>query len=609
MTPLRQLLKPNKSRPHLERGLLLLPPGGRLALWSPEGVIASAGEGGDVLSPMEPGVKQFPLRIDGEQIGALILHAANEGQGEHIGAVHVFLGQAFQSMIDAEVSRRSVTAETLESYREMALLQRAVHNFNQTLKPEKVARVLLKEIDGRASKMEFGAVYRRNSTTGEYQRLHSVGERSGILFDQLEATSFMSLLDAAPGILNDIAHHPRWPLEVAGVEALLILPLLSNDENLGALVLGSSLAEAFISSDLKRAETLASVAGTAIRNAQLFAAHKTMFHSFVDVMSSAIDAASPFTAGHCLRVPNIAQLIAQAVDESSEGPFRSVCFSEDEWEELHLAASLHDCGKVNTPSWLIDKSTKLEGVMDRIDVILFRIELLKHHLISNCQMRQTDGSPAENARTDIDAQILKLDEDAAFLRACNLGKEFMSDETVERLRALAELRWTDCFGKSYAILDGNELDCLLIRRGTLTESERSVIEDHVRHTIRMLSKIPFPNELKNVVRHAGGHHERMDGKGYPLKLDSSNLSLQARIIALADVFEALTAPDRPYRAPLKLSRAIDILADMSRSGHIDPDLFDLFIRQGVYKEYAREYLSSEQIDDVDEGKCLAASNF
>jgi HD-GYP domain-containing protein (c-di-GMP phosphodiesterase class II) len=605
VTTLRQVLKQKFIQPHLERALGLLPQESSLAVWSPEGMVAHIGSASEGLTPATSGVFNYPLYLERREAGCLLVKTGDANAKAE--PVIAFLGETIQGLAEAIQTRQAVSAEALESYREIAVMQRAVQNFNQTLRPEIVAKVLLQEIAGRAPKMDFGAVYRRNHNNANYRRLNTLGDFADDMFDHLEAGDFIRLLEAAPGILNDIANHSRWPLSHSGVGAMLLLPLFSNDENLGTLVLGSSLPEAFASSDLKRAETLASVAATAIRNAQLFAAQKTMFHSFVDVMSSAIDAASPFTAGHCQRVPAIVRLIAKAVDKTKEGPFADFTLTEDGWDEINLAASLHDCGKVNTPSWLIDKSTKLETVMDRIEMISLRIELLKHHLRAKFYENAATGIHIhEQDRADLDSQLQALDADSVFLKDCNLGKEFMSEDVVRRIESLASRQWTDAFGSTYRLIEEQELEGLLIKRGTLTDKERGIIEDHARHTIRMLSKIPFPNELKDVVRHAGGHHERMDGKGYPLGLKDSKLSIQARIIALADVFEALTAPDRPYRPPLKLSKALDILADMSRSGHIDPDLFQLFVSQGIYKEYAQHGLMAEQNDEIDESRYLTS---
>jgi HD-GYP domain-containing protein (c-di-GMP phosphodiesterase class II) len=605
MIELRQILKPKMVRPHLERALALLPDGSALAVRSGEQLIAGVGEGCEAMLPEGEGVMTFSLRIDDQEIGLFLLK--NASTDEALGATLLdFAGNALQGLAQAEHTRKAVAGEALQSYREMALLQRAVQSFSQSLKPETVARILLQETSSRAARMEFGAVYLQDGERGGFRRLCVLGDHADALFDKLEELDLQRLLTTTPGILNDIAHHPKWPLKLDRVGALLLLPLVSNDEKLGALVLGGGTAEAFASSDLKRAETLTSVAGTAIRNAHLFAAQKTMFHSFVDVMSSAIDAASPFTGGHCLRVPQIVQLIAHAVEDVQEGPFRDVAFSEEGWEELQLAASLHDCGKVNTPSWLIDKSTKLETVMDRIELILSRLELLKRHLVLTAyEAWGGTRPPNQDAGAELAARLQALAEDADFLTSCNLGKIAMTEATVDRLHRLAGTEWSDVLGGPYRLIEERELEGLLIKRGTLTDKERTLIEDHVRHTIRMLSKIPFPAELKNVASYAGGHHERVDGKGYPLGVGGDGLPLQSRIIALADVFEALTAPDRPYRSPLSLSRALDILADMSRTGHIDPDLFRLFIRQGVYRIYAHLCLSSDQIDAVDENRYLS----
>jgi hypothetical protein len=198
--------------------------------------------------------------------------------------------------------------------------------------------------------------------------------------------------------------------------------------------------------------------------------------------------------------------------------------------------------------------------------------------------------------------LRQLDEDRAFLRAANVGSERMNDEDVERVQRIAEYRWTDVSGHEAKFLTDDEVRNLTIRAGTLNPDERQVINHHIVATIKMLESLPWPNHLKNVPEYAGGHHERMDGKGYPKGLTREQMSVQARVMGIADIFEALTAKDRPYKKGKTLSESLEILGRFSQNGHIDPDLFDVFVRRRVYQRYAEQFLDAEQIDRVDESK-------
>jgi hypothetical protein len=193
----------------------------------------------------------------------------------------------------------------------------------------------------------------------------------------------------------------------------------------------------------------------------------------------------------------------------------------------------------------------------------------------------------------------QLDDDLQFLRRINIGGEFMVATDQERVRTIAQRTWTASDGTTQQLLTIDEVKHLTIAKGTLTPEERDIINHHIVATIRMLESLPYPKHLKRIPEFAGGHHERMDGKGYPKGLTREQMSVQARVMAIADVFEALTAGDRPYKKAMRLSQALAILGRMKLDGHIDPDLFDIFIHAGVYKTYAERFLPSEQIDAVD----------
>jgi hypothetical protein len=273
--------------------------------------------------------------------------------------------------------------------------------------------------------------------------------------------------------------------------------------------------------------------------------------------------------------------------------------------ELKMAGLLHDCGKITTPVHVVDKATKLQTIFDRIALIDTRFEVLRRDaeiatLRRQLALRAPQDAPAEAALEQaLAAQLAQLDDERAFLRRCNTGSEAMQEADQQRVRAIAGAhRWRAPGGAEQPFLDDDEVTNLTIRAGTLTGAERDVINHHIVATIRMLESLPWPRHLQNVPEYAGGHHERMDGKGYPRGLTREQMSWQARMLGVADIFEALTAADRPYKCGMKLSQALAIMRKMTDNGHIDPDLFDVFVRQRVYQRYAERYLEPQQIDTV-----------
>ena len=354
-------------------------------------------------------------------------------------------------------------------------------------------------------------------------------------------------------------------------------------------------------------ESLASQAAVALTNHNLIEGLKGLFESFIELIADAIDEKSPYTGGHCRRVPELAMMLASAANQIHDGPFASFSMSEKEMYELRIAAWLHDCGKVTTPQEVVDKPTKLSTIFDRIDLIRIRYEVLKRD--AEIEMLRTrlkaleDGQrlPAMQLEKAFREKSRRFDEEFAFLHHANFGGEFMRPEDQQRVREIAKRTWV-LEGKTLPFLSDNEVENLNIARGTLTQDEREIINNHIVVTIDMLGKLPYPKDLRRVPEFAGGHHERMDGKGYPKGLTRDQMSIQARMMGVADIFEALTARDRPYKKAKTLSESLEILGKMKMENHIDPDIFDLFIRQKIYLQCVREFLEPEQIDDVDESR-------
>lgn len=448
-------------------------------------------------------------------------------------------------------------------------------------------------------------------------------------------------------------------LEVLGMETLnsIILPLQNREnEIIGLLFLINQ------QSNIEFAEALSGFAAVTLESRQMLKMQEELLDSFIRLIAGAIDAKSPYTGGHCQRVPEITLMLAKAANDSDDERFRDFRLRDKQWDELSIACWLHDCGKVTTPEYVVDKSTKLETIYDRIHEIRTRFEVLKRDAEIDYWRQLADGGDRDELLAKLKKKHEQLDDDFAFIAECNIGGEFMDDEKIQRLRQIAGITWLRTLDDGLGIsweeknrrgdkqpslpveekllgdrpehliarsesdkipvdnpwgfrldvpeykYNQGELYSLSVQRGTLTAEERYMINGHMIQTIIMLNKLPFPKHLRQVPLLAGSHHETMDGKGYPKKLKMSEQPLAARMMVIADIFEALTAADRPYKKARTLSESIRILSFMRNDRHIDPDLFELFLRSGVYLEYAEKFLQPEQIDAVDINDYLIGQN-
>ena len=446
----------------------------------------------------------------------------------------------------------------------------------------------------------------------------------------------------------------------AGQADLACIPLQNrNDEVVGALFLVFP-GDTGAGHDVLRQERIAFLqalsgfAAVSIESRHLLKMQKDLLEAFIKLIASAIDAKSPYTGGHCQRVPELTRMLAQAACDSDSGPYRDFSLDSEQWEALHIAAWLHDCGKVTTPEYVVDKSTKLETIYDRIHEVRMRFEVLKRDAEIACWKSISDGGDRDSCFGELSRQLSTLDDEFAFIAKCNEGGEFMSDEDVGRVQQIAGRTWQrtldDRLGISWEedrrkarqvqqalpveeplladkpehLMERDEADRmpgdnpwgfrldvpeykynrgeiynLCIRRGTLSAEERYKINDHIVQTIIMLDKLPYPKHLKTVPDIAGGHHEKMDGTGYPRRLQRDDMSVTARMMAIADIYEALTASDRPYKKAKTVSEALKIMSLMCKDQHIDPELFELFLEAGIYKQYAEQFLPPEQLDSID----------
>ena len=448
------------------------------------------------------------------------------------------------------------------------------------------------------------------------------------------------------------------PLRLASGEVVGVLQLINRKREPSAVITPDTAVGAtkpFDAFDQQLIESLSSLAAVSVERTRLVDAQDKLIDSIISLLAGAIDAKSPYTGGHCERVPKLAVMLAEAAEAVSEGPLAPFQLgSAEAWREFRTGAWLHDCGKVTTPEYVVDKATKLEMNGDRIHEIRTRFEVLwRDAEIERLQGLLAGGDP------DALDQALKerqqtLQEQFAFVAQCNLGTEFFDEAKIEALREIGSQHWMRHFDDSLGLaweeqqrrqaheppsdalpapqqllmdqpwhcvpreqidrhdpkhgfkvdvpdnlFNYGELHNLSISRGTLTEEERYKINDHIMQTIVMLDSLPFPPGLARVPEYAGTHHEALTGQGYPRRLAADRLSVPSRIMAIADIFEALTASDRPYKKAKPLSVSVEILAGFRDRGHIDPDLFDLFLTSGVYLTYAEQFLKPDQIDPVE----------
>lgn len=392
-------------------------------------------------------------------------------------------------------------------------------------------------------------------------------------------------------------------------QSILTLPLKNHQQDIiGVLQLinskdpDSGETTNFNAVDQQLAESLASQAAVTLTQKRLLNELQELFEAFIKMMANAIDDKSPYTGEHCRRIPVLTMMLAEAVSHTEEGPMKKFHLNDDDRYELETAAWLHDCGKVVTPEYVMDKATKLETIFDRIQLIEHRVEIILRDLEIDYLKKCIDFEKQEKSTTELTLLYEKnreqLKNDLAFIQQLNLGEEFMPDESVNRANAIARQKWVNFKGQEIPLLNNDELLNINIRSGTLNDSEREQINHHIDATINMLESLPFPSHLKRVPEFAGGHHEHMDGTGYPKGLNRDEMSIQTRIMAIADIFEALTAADRPYKKGKKVSECLKIMDKMKQDNHIDADLYDIFVKEKIYLQYAREFLHPEQIDDL-----------
>lgn len=375
-------------------------------------------------------------------------------------------------------------------------------------------------------------------------------------------------------------------------KSMLVIPLINHEnEVIGVLQLINKIKNQEIVSfdkfDEKIIISLASQAAMALTNMYLINSLEDFINAFVATIAKAIDAKSPYTKDHIAKVEKIALLLAKAINDD-ETIYKDVKYTQNDYKQIALAAWMHDIGKISMPEHVIDKATKLEKIFDRIHLVEQRFELIKKD-------KEIEYLKQFISKDEFENSIKQLNENIEFIKKTNLGGEFMLDEDIERLENISKQTYVKN-GESFPLLTQDELYNLSIKKGTLTKEEIDIIKNHAQLSLDMISELPFPKKYKDVLNIACNHHEKLNGLGYPRGLSDSQISLEDRIMILADIFEALTASSRPYKEAMKLSTVENILTTMTKRGELDKNLVDFFFNHDIFKEYSKEELKDYQLD-------------
>ena len=376
-------------------------------------------------------------------------------------------------------------------------------------------------------------------------------------------------------------------------KSMLVIPLINHDnEVIGVLQLINKIKNGeiinFNKLDEKVIISLASQAAMALTNMQLITSLEDFIDAFVTTIAKAIDTKSPYTSDHIGKVEEIALLVAKAISDDNT-IYKKIKYSENDYKQLSLAAWMHDIGKISMPEHIIDKATKLEKIFDRIHLIEQRFEVIKLN-------KEIEYLKNQTSKTEYENFINEINNDIEFIKRINFGGEFMSDEDIQKLENISRKVYIKNDGEIISFISEDEFYNLSIKKGTLTKEEIEIIRNHAKLSLDMISGLPFPKKYKDVLNIACNHHEKLNGLGYPRGLKAEEISLEDRIMILADIFEALTASARPYKDAMKLSKVKDILSSMANKGELDKELIDFFFNHKILHEYSKNELKSYQLD-------------
>ncbi|MCK5110163.1 MAG: GAF domain-containing protein [Arcobacteraceae bacterium] len=353
--------------------------------------------------------------------------------------------------------------------------------------------------------------------------------------------------------------------------------------------------------------SMSSQAAISVTNTRLIEGLENLLNAFIKTIAVAIGEKSKYTGGHINRVAELSSIIANAINDDDSDIYKDISFCENEIKEINISAWMHDIGKITTPEFVVDKATKLETIYDRIHFVEAKFEIFKRDIEIILLKDKLNNKNTVNIQQleDESLQLIKkIEDDINFIKDVNIGGEFLSDDKIDRINTLVEYT-INIDNQKINLLSQDEVNNLCIRKGTLTQEEREVINNHAAVSYHMLKELPFPKKLKNIPLIAGSHHKKVKldengvhtGYGAP-EIMGIPMDIKSKILAVADIFEALTAHDRPYREPNSLNQSLKILSFMVKDEELDKDLVKFFVDKGLAYTYAKDNLLESQLDEI-----------
>ncbi len=575
MTPLKKYIRPGVLRGFLRKACEMAGEGCPFAiLYEDEVVLVEGAEFSDGFGQSDPGVLCTPLQFAPTHSGVLCLrvgHAISAEEEEWYKRLLEFTAFSVQEHIDLERARRSIADEALTKYRELALLHRSVPIINTSMSMRDVVGALITECQRENYPGELGMIFLSEPGSTSFRLALNYGFSYGKNPQPLgESELFLQVAQSGKAeIVNNLAKDERWEGEIPGLGSMALIPIVSPNRTEGMLVLASENTGLFEAAHRQSLATLASVAGISVSNAFNFEGIQTLMNSILQALAEAIDSRDPFTAGHSERVAHLAVAFAQALSDDND--FKDIRFDDEQLREIFYAGILHDVGKIGIKEDVLTKKTRLPK--RRMDVLRARLQLLG-------QMTDFDWDDAYDVIQGVNEAMTP------------------SQESLDYIRELGEQRWE--VGKdTYPLLYEDELEVLLLNYGNLTQDERNEIQRHPAESERILQHIPLQDgyaDLLNIIRQ---HHERMDGSGYPDGLKSGDILLQSRLMAIVDIYDAITQ-ERHYKPAFTKREAMSIISKESESGKLDSRLADFFLKNSEKIELLSTRVKSTRVTHLSE---------
>ena len=574
MTPLKKYIRPGVLRNFMRKAFELSGELCPLAIdYEGEVVIVEGQESPDGFDLGHPEVLSAPLQFDDVHHGYLRMRvpAGSDASAEAMGNILKFTAYSVQEIIDMERARRSIAEEALAKYRELALFHRSVPAINTSLRMRDVVGALIEECRRENYPGEFGMVFISEPGSSQFQLAVQFGFPFGSnLQAMVDSDLFIQVVEACKGeIVNDLGEDARWQDELPGIGSMALIPIVSPNRCEGLLILASENEGLFEAAHRKSLSTLASVAGISMSNAFNFEGVQTLMNAMLQALAEAIDSRDPFTAGHSERVAHLA--VAFAFSLNGDPEFRDIYFSDQELREIYYAGILHDVGKIGIKEDVLVKKTRLP--LRLMEVIRARFQFLG----------QVDG----------------FDWSEAFNRLNTVNTSMTPDPAdLEYLRELGNREWK-VGGESFPLLYRDELDVMLLEYGNLTPEERREIQRHPAESERILQHIPLQEGFTNMLTIIRQHHERMDGTGYPDGLSGDAILLQSRLMAIVDIYDAVTQ-ERHYKPAFTRSEAMNILGQELAEGKLDRRLTEFFMHNVDKIEILSERVKNTRVTHLSE---------